>query len=96
MNGHHLYLSTFQCVVDVSVWRVSVCGVYQSVAGVSSAGHYCDNLSRYFIVISFSLSFIAIKKSLSLSIYRYRDTFVPKSAIIDNKIQQVIEKQFHT
>ena len=36
------------------------------------------------------------KKSLSLSIYRYRDTFVQKSAIIDNKIQQVIEKQFHT
>ena len=36
------------------------------------------------------------KKSLSLSIYRYRNTFVPKSAIIDNKIQQVIEKQFHT
>ena len=36
------------------------------------------------------------KKSFSLSIYRYRDTLVPKSAIIDNKIQQVIEKQFHT
>ena len=62
----------------------------------TSAGHYRDNLSLYFIVISFSLSFIAIKKILSLSIYRYRDTFVPKSAIIDNKIQQVIEKQFHT
>ena len=61
-----------------------------------SAAHYRDNLSRYFIVIIFSSSFIAIKNSLSLSIYRYRDTFVPKSAIIDNKIQQVIEKQFHT
>ena len=49
-----------------------------------------------FIVLSFSLSIIAIKKSLPLSIYRYLDTFVPKSAIIDNEIQQVIEKQFYT
>ena len=55
----------------------------------TSARHYHDNLSLYFIVISFSLSFIAIKKTLSLSIYRYRDTFVSKSAIIDNKIQQL-------
>ena len=62
----------------------------------SSAGHYRDNVSRHFIVIIFSLSFIAIKKNPPLSIYRYRDTFVPKSAIIYNKIQQVIEKQFHT
>ena len=30
---------------------------------------------------------------IDLSVSRY---FVPKSAIIDNKIQQVIEKQFHT
>ena len=32
--------------------------------GVVSAGHYCGNLSRYFIAISFSLSF-------------YRDKFFP-------------------
>ena len=34
------------------------------------------------------LGIIAIL-SLTLLIYRYRDTFVPKSAIIDNKIQQL-------
>ena len=61
---------------------------------VCSAWHYRDNLQRYFIVISFSLSFIAIKKIPLVIDLSYRDTFVPKSAIIDNKIQQVIEKQF--
>ena len=87
------------------LWKIEIiCSTVKSSAcatgfcpmGKGSAGHYRDTLSRYFIVICFSLSFIAIKKSFSLSIYRYRDTFVPKSAIIDNKIQQVIEKQFHT
>ena len=52
----------------------------------------CWALSRY----AYRYRFIAITFSLSLSIYRCRDTFVSKSAIIDNKIQQVIEKQFHT
>ena len=31
----YLCLSTFQCVADVSVWRVSACGVCQYVACVS-------------------------------------------------------------
>ena len=30
-NGRYLSLSTFQCVADVSVWRVTVCDVCQYV-----------------------------------------------------------------
>ena len=35
VNGRYRYLSTFQCVVDVCVWGVSVCVVCQCVASVS-------------------------------------------------------------
>ena len=60
----------------------------------------CWELSRQFIAILYRDKLFVIvlsrqKNPLLLSIYRYRDTFVPKG-ISDNKIQQVIEKQFHT
>ena len=54
----------------------------------------CDNLSRYFLTISFSLLFYRIKCFpfiIDLSVQRY---FCKKSAIINNKIQQVIVKKF--
>ena len=63
---------------------------------VASARHYCDNLSRYFIAISFSLSFYRIiffPLVIDLSVSQY---FWSKISDNDNKIQQVIEKQFHT
>ena len=70
--------------------------VVMAMLPLPSSGDYRNNLLRYFIAIAFRYHFIAINFSLSLLNYQYRDTFVPKSEIIDNKIQQVIEKQFHT